>query len=293
MSVVLGILCVCLILYLGHMKRQVNAMNEQLEKRLSQRTTQPISIDLIHQELNSLAGNVNRCLKEEENLRMEGAREERKFRELISNISHDLRTPLTAVSGYLKLLEDSDLDQRQRSQLMIAQKHAKELGELIEHFFEYAYLVTTEPEVNTERLNINKIVTECLAASVPFFEERGLTVSLKAGETYYVAADREMTVRSIQNLIRNALWHSAGEVEVNLWREENVILSFRNPVQNAGEIDTERIFERFYTSDTARSQSAGLGLSITKLLVEQMGGNVMAEIRENKIELRVELPAVL
>lgn len=288
MEIVLGILCVLLILYILYMQKQIKNINMQLEKRISQKTIQPVSLALINRELNILAGNVNRCLKEEENLRLEGERDEKKFREMISNISHDLRTPLTAVKGYLQLLEDSDLDQMQREKLMVARKHAGELGELIEHFFEYAYLVTEEPEICVERLNIRTLVTECLASSVPFFEEKNLTISLEAEEAVYVDADREKTVRIIQNLIRNCLQYAVGEVSVQLFYEEKAVLIFSNSVKDIHKIDPERIFERFYTADPSRNRSTGLGLSITKVLAEQMGGSVSAKVKGEKIEFRVE-----
>lgn len=276
MEIVLGILCVLLILHILYMQKQIKNINMQLEKRISQKTIQPVSLALINRELNILAGNVNRCLKAEENLRLEGERDEKKFREIISNISHDLRTPLTAVKGYLQLLEDSDLDQMQREKLMVARKYAGELGELIEHFFEYAYLVTEEPEICVERLNIRTLVTECLASSVPFFEEKNLTISLEAEEAVYVDADREKTIRIIQNLIRNCLQYAVGEVSVQLFYEEKAVLIFSNSVKDIHKIDPERIFERFYTADPSRNRSTGLGLSITKVLAEQMGGSVSA-----------------
>lgn len=288
MEIVLGILCVLLILYILYMQKQIKNINMQLEKRISQKTIQPVSLALINRELNILAGNVNRCLKAEENLRLEGERDEKKFREMISNISHDLRTPLTAVKGYLQLLEDSDLDQMQREKLMVARKHAGELGELIEHFFEYAYLVTEEPEICVERLNIRTLVTECLASSVPFFEEKNLTISLEAEEAVYVDADREKTIRIIQNLIRNCLQYAVGEVSVQLFYEEKAVLIFSNSVKDIHKIDPERIFERFYTADPSRNRSTGLGLSITKVLAEQMGGSVSAKVKGEKIEFSVE-----
>jgi superfamily II DNA/RNA helicase len=131
-------------------------------------------------------------------------------------------------------------------------------------------------------------VTECLAASVSSFEERGLMVRFEDSPSIFVLADREMTVRIIQNLIRNCVAHSAGDVVVLLSASDNAVVSFKNPVKNAAEIDANRLFDRFYTGDRARSKTTGLGLSIVKLLAGQMGGAVSASLQENELAIQVE-----
>ena len=147
----------------------MRSINRQLGRRIKDHIRQPISLELINGELNQLTDNINKCFKAEEIIRLEGIREEKQFKELIANISHDLRTPLTAIKGYQQLLENSGLTEEQQKKLQIAQKHADELGTLIEHFFEYSYLLNAEPKLNIEKLNITNIVTECIVASITTF----------------------------------------------------------------------------------------------------------------------------
>ena len=290
LTIVFAILCMLLFMYIIFIQRQLHNINLQLTKRLREKTRQPISLELINPKLNILAANINKCLAEEEKLLIEGIKKEKRFKELIANISHDLRTPLTAIKGYQQLMEKGELMDNQRKKLGIAQKHTLELGQLIEHFFEYSYLINAEPELNLVRLNLTNLVTECLAASVPILEENNLAIHIEETEAIFVLADKEMVRRIVQNLIRNCVQHSSGDIEVSLLVMENAVISFRNPVKSCSKIDVEQLFNRFYTGDNARSYSTGLGLSIVKLIVESMGGSVGAKLQDGLLDIQVRLP---
>ncbi|WXB93640.1 HAMP domain-containing sensor histidine kinase [Bacillus sp. FJAT-52991] len=293
MAIAVGVLVIVIILlslYIVFLQLQLRNINRQLDKRLAEHTRQPISLELLNRELNALAININKCLKVEETLRLKGIREEKRFKELIANISHDLRTPLTAIKGYQQLVEKGELSDDQRRKLQVAQKHADELGNLIEHFFEYSYLLNVKSESNIERINVTNLVTECVAASVTIFEENHLKVCMEEAPPVFALIDKEMTIRIIQNLIRNCAIHSDGDVVVRVQSNENAVISFSNPVKDAAEIDVNQLFDRFYTADKARRKATGLGLSIVKLLAAQMGGSTIAELQGNIISIRVELP---
>jgi len=293
LTFIIGILIIIvslLVLYITLIQSQLRSINRQLHKRLTENTRQPVSLELINRELSKVIININKCLKAEETLRLESVREEKRFKELIANISHDLRTPLTAIKGYQQLMAKGELSADQHKKLQIAQKYSGELGRLIEQFFEYSYLANADLKLNLERINLTNLVTECLATSVSSFEQRGIMVQFEETPTIFVLADQGMTVRIVQNLIRNCIAHSAGDVVAALSASENAVISFRNSVENADEIDVERMFDRFYTGDRARSKSTGLGLSIVKLLVEQMGGTVSAGLQQNELSIQVELP---
>ncbi|SED13250.1 Signal transduction histidine kinase [Paenibacillus sp. GP183] len=286
----LVILIILLALYIAFLQWQLRSINRQLDKRLTEHTHQPVSLELVSRELNTLAANINKCLKAEEILRLKGIREEKRFKELIANISHDLRTPLTAIKGYQQLMGNGQLNDDQQKKLHIAQKHADELGRLIEKFFEYTYLLNAEPELHIERINLTNLVAECLAASVPALEDNNLAIQLEETPPIFVHADKEMVTRIIHNLIRNCIQHSNGDIQVSLLTADKAVISFRNPVINASSIDVKRLFDRFYTGDQARSHSTGLGLSIVRILAGQMGGNTGASIQGGFLEIRVELP---
>jgi len=287
---ILSVLVILFGLYIIFLQLQLHDINKLLVKRLTEHTRQPISLALFNKELNTLASNINKCLKEEENLRLEAFREEKHFKEMISNISHDLRTPLTAIKGYQQLMEKGTLSTEQSYKLQIAEKHADELGVLIEHFFEYAYLLNAEPELKLEKINLTNLVTECIAAAIAVFEENNLEVRVIEAPPVFAKVSKEALIRVVQNLIRNCVQHSGSNVEVQVLAEKNAIISFKNLVKNDCEIDIKHIFDRFYTADMARTKTTGLGLSIVRLLAEQMGGSTNALFQDGILDIRVELP---
>ena len=289
---VLAVLLVLLFFYHIWLQRQLRSINRQLAKRLNEKTRQPISVELINRELSQLVVHVNQSLKSEEQLRLDSIREEKRFKELIANLSHDLRTPLTAIKGYQQLLSRGELTAEQKDKLQVAQRHADELGSLIERFFEYSYVLSSDTEPVLTRVQLADLVMECLADTVAAFEDRDLTLRIKEAPQVYVAADQEMTMRIVHNLIRNCIAHAAGEVEVSVIAADpdNAVISFKNKV-NSPDIDVQRLFDRFYTGDTARRKSTGLGLAIVKLLAEQMEGSASAALLEvDTLEIRVTLP---
>ncbi|OPJ58491.1 sensor histidine kinase [Clostridium oryzae] len=283
---------IILLAYIAYVQVQIRCISKQLDKRLKEHTRQPISIELFNSNLNKLAANINKSFKTEEELRLNVIRNEKEFKELIANISHDLRTPLTAIKGYQQLMDKGELSDKQRKNLSIANKHAEELGQLIEHFFEYSYILNMQPKLQMERINLTNLVTECIIASVTIFEDNGISVNFEETPPIFICADREKVTRIIQNLIRNCVQHSGGEIKVKLSVDTKAVISFQNPIKESPHIEADKIFERFYTGDKARSHSTGLGLSIVKLLAEQMGGSAYAELNGEMLDIRVTLPMI-
>lgn len=288
MVVILSAVLVILTGYVILLRKQISKINRQLEKRRNENTRQPISLELIDPGLTSLAGNINRCLKSEERLRGETVRREKEQKEMIADLSHDLRTPLTAVKGYQQLVMRTLTDEGQRKRLSTAQKHADELGKLIEQFFEYSLLSYKGAERNCTRINLGALITECIAEMVPILEEHKLCIRIKETGPVYAKADKEMLTRIIQNLIRNCLAYAESDVTVKVGGTKKAVFSFCNRAKK--QVDTERLFERFYREDRARSRPGGLGLSIVKLLSEQMGGTAQARWKDGWLWICVVLP---
>lgn len=298
-TVILSVLCAALLFWVIHLKWQIHSISRQLEKRLSDGSQNSIYVSLFDRDAVRLTADINRCFSEDENAKRTLEREEKHFRNTIANISHDLRTPLTSIKGYLQLLEATPLSELQQKRVGVINRHVNELGDLIEHFFEYSYLLSNDSELLPERFCLTDEVTECLAAAVPQFEDKGMAVHLEEFAQVNVIADREKTVRMIQNLVRNCIQHSSGDISVSVESVKNTAehtdctrITFSNPVKAPDEIDIGSIFDRFYTSDKSSRKSTGLGLSIVKILAEQMGGRAFAVLHGNIISIGVELPSI-
>ena len=290
--VLLSISVLILFLYIIFILKQLKSINKQLDKRLIENTRQPLNIELFNKTITNLSKNINRCLKLEEKRRLESINDQKQFKELISNISHDLRTPLTSIKGYQQLLEKTPLDKHQVQLLKTAQKSTDELGLLIENFFEYSYLVTAKTEPNFKKININNLIVECVLSYIAIFEEKNLNVNIKETPPVFVLGDKNMLIRIIENLLNNCAKHSLGDIDIKIEFLQNAKITFTNPINQDTNINVDKLFHRFYTSDSTRNKSTGLGLSIVEFLVKQMNGNVGAYLNKTDHTLSIffEIP---
>lgn len=288
LAVVFGIAAIILAAYVFSVQKQLRSINMQLSKRLEENKLQPLSIELMDKNLNSLTMNINRLLKKEEEWKIQRTREEKNFKEMIANISHDLRTPLTAIKGYQQLIRSEELSEKQKEKLTIAEKHTDELSGLIDHFFEYSYALNAERSLKYEKVEVSQLVSECLAGYVSLFENRDLKIKFETDSFAYAYIDKEAGMRIVQNLVKNAAQYSAGDVTIRIYPSNVITLIFSNAVDS--HVDIEHIFNRFYTGDGTRTRRGGLGLSIVRLLAEQMGGQAYADMDENILSVFISFP---
>ncbi|MBG9456431.1 hypothetical protein ABE61_21025 [Lysinibacillus sphaericus] len=288
MWIVAIVVIVALLFYIFYIQRQLRMMNVQLSQRLHEQYTQPISVELLNKEVNELVANINRVLIESQKSRTYIKREEKYYKEMISNISHDFRTPLTAIKGYQQMLLKEPLTEKQLAKLEVAQKHVGRLEQLVETFFEYSYLHSNEDQPKKSRINLSNIVFEEIAGAYAQFEEKGIAVNLPNFEPLIMNSDEEMLLRIVQNLVRNSIMHAQGDVTIKLWlEEEHAYICFQNPIDENIQLNPNQLFDRFYTTDKSRRKNTGLGLSIVKLLAEKLGGRATAKIEDGMIEFLV------
>lgn len=289
--VILSLLTIILFSYIVFLKKQIHRIDELLQRRQRRNSDQMISVELLDSQINHLVEDINIALEHDQKMQMKLMHDEASFKELIADISHDLRTPLTAIQGYLQLLSKTELNQEQQNKLEVARKHVVELGELIAHFYEYSYLVDSKIEAKPEKINFTNLVMDCVAAVYPQLEEKEIKVQLGENQVE-VYADREMTVRIIQNLLRNCITHAKDQMILSYENKKSpegnpqVLFHVQNTVQDASVIDPKRIFDRFYVADQAR-KTTGLGLSIVKILAEQNKGSVTATLNNQMLDIVV------
>ena len=298
--VVLAVLWAATLGYLVVVLRQISAVRRRLEQRAGQEAPSAVTLALVVPQLELLTARVNETVERARQASTRTRAEERRIRSFIADVSHDLRTPLTSVRGYLQLLERTDLDAVQRERLAAAHRQTVELGALVDRLYEYAYLLDVEPRQEIDSLDVGLLVGEVLLGMTGEIEGAGLEVELDPPTGLVLATDREMLTRIVQNLGRNAVQHGRGTlaVEVAAWggAEDGAELRFRNGVAPDAAIDTARLFDRFFTADASRSgRTSGLGLSIVQVLVAGLGGTVSAvhDPVAATLEIRVRIPSAV
>lgn len=303
---VISVLCIVLFLCLVGLKRQLHSLRRQLEYRVGVPIKKPLALEMQDNDLMALTVALNQIFSQDEEFRNLQNRNENAYRELITNISHDLRTPLTVLKGYLQLLERCEIDDTGKNYLSVCFRHTEELERRIRQFFEYSYWMNQEQEPELKMINITNLITDSMTDFIPMFEEKGLTMRLEQDTIFKAIAEEELFRRVMQNLLKNCLQYSVGEVVVSITQDMTVSMMqdaggvnpmkdcapdrriricVQNPIAEDSKLDPDKIFQRFYVEREERNQSTGLGLSIVKLLVEKMQGEVFA-FREGNL-LRV------
>lgn len=251
-----------------------------------------MTVQLGDRVVDDLAEQINLVVADAEAAAASARRDEKVFRSLIADISHDLRTPLTAISGYQQVLAGSQLTAEQQAHLEVARQHTVELAALTEHFFEYAYLLQSDVDLDLTTFDLVACLGACLAGQVDELEDAGLSVDMTGANTLTVTSDEGRVRRVVHNLIRNACQHGTGVLVVDVQeRPGHAVLGFRNGLPPGESPDVERVFERFYTGSRARaSRTSGLGLAIVATLVEQLGGRARAGLEGDHLRITVELP---
>jgi len=292
--VVLAALWLATCAYLVVVLRQIGAVRRQLEQRAGRGSPSAVTLALVVPQLEQLTARVNETVEQARQAATRTRAEERRIRSFIADVSHDLRTPLTSVRGYLQLLERTELDAVQRERLAAAHRQTVELGALVDRLYEYAYLLDVEPRQEIEHVDVGLLVGEVLLGMTSEIEGAGLEVELDPPTGLVLATDREMLTRIVQNLGRNAVQHGRGRLVVEVEESyDGVLLQVTNDVPDGQRIDAERLFDRFYTADRSRSgRTSGLGLSIVRVLTEQLGGEVTARQDEagGAVTISVRLP---
>ena len=277
-AVILAALCAVLGLRLYALEKDIRSCARQLREDEGAR----VRMAAPNRAAEDLLSAVNRLLELREADEAEHRRQEHAIRQQISNISHDLRTPLTFILGYLQLLEGDSLTvEERREYLGIVRGRAKALQSLITSFYDLSRLEGGEYPLSREKVDLYHVLSELVAEFYNDFEQSGfdMTVELAPGLPA-VTADPAGVLRVFTNLIRNALEHGQKRMSILLYRqEETVVSAFSNDAAGLTREDVEHVFDRFFTADKMRTgQSTGLGLAIVKALVGQMGHRVTAAL---------------
>jgi hypothetical protein len=240
--------------------------------------------------MRNLANAINiqlRKLREERHRFVQGDTE---LKNAVTNISHDLRTPLTAICGYLELLEQEDKSETVERYIEIIANRTEVLKQLTEELFRYSVIITTDSH-KKEPVVLNTVLEESIAAFYAALKEKEITPNLHLPERQVCRyLDRSALSRVFSNLLNNAMKYSDGDLDITL--SETGEITFCNMASNLNEVQVGKLFDRFYTVEAAR-KSTGLGLAIARTLVEQMNGTIYATYEKDRLRICILFPDTL
>ena len=269
------------------LRRSLDEIARQLGERLTQDTNSPIFLSTRDAHARRLAAELNIHLKELRRQRQRFQQGDTELKNAITNISHDLRTPLTAIQGYLDLLEREEPPENTRRYLDSIQNRMEAMTRLTEELFRYS-LAADLPELKLEPVDLRRCLEESLVSFYAAMVQRGITPEISMPEGPVVRSlDPSAASRIFGNIISNALKYSGGDFSAALDSRGTVV--FSNSAHGLDPVSAGKLFDRFYTVETGRG-STGLGLSIARLLTERLGGSIQAEYREERLYLTVSFP---
>lgn len=280
--------CLFLLAYLLLLRHSIREVAEELEEKLQTDTNTLIAISAGDRTVRALAAQINRQLGA---LRRERLRLQTGNRELttaVTNISHDLRTPLTAICGYLDLLEQEPQSGESLRYLAILRERTDAMRSLTEEMFRYSVITASSEEPELEPVCLNDILEQSLAGFYGALSARGITPELRMPEKAVVRQLNGAALRRVfDNILSNAVKYSDGDLAV--WLQQDGTVTFSNSASSLDPTQVGRMFERFYTVETARN-ATGLGLSIARLLVERMNGTITADCKNGRLDIRAAFP---
>ncbi len=282
---ILVVIIIMLSIKIYLMEKSVREIMEAFADRLKTDTNILIDISSRDKNMRELADRINtelRLLRKERRCYQQGDQE---LKDSVTNISHDLRTPLTAICGYLNLLKHEEKSAAVDEYLAQVQNRVDVMISLTEEMFRYS-IAASSYELKRERINVVSVLGESLLSFYGMMQEKGIQpVIAMPEEPVWRMLDVSALNRIFSNIISNALKHSDGDLFVDM--KENGTITFSNTAQTLNLVIVGRLFERFYTVGT-NYYSTGLGLSIAKLLTERMGGQISAEYKGEMLYITVQ-----
>ncbi|WP_028509630.1 HAMP domain-containing sensor histidine kinase [Ruminococcus sp. NK3A76] len=282
LTAVIALLCVKIYL----LKRSAREISKGFKEKLGSDTNALIGISSADRDMQKLTLSINEQLGE---IRMRQIRFEQGDNELktaITNISHDIRTPLTAINGYLRLLEKEDMSEDAAEYVRIIAERTDAMKALADELFEYSVIVSKKEDSEAEEVHINRLLEESITAMYAALTEKGITPEIDITKEKVVRfTDKQAIERIFTNILSNVIKYSEGDLSVIM--DSSGRISFSNRA-SLTETEVEKLFDRFYTVTDARA-STGLGLSIAKTLAARAGAKLSAELDNGRLTITLSV----
>ena len=289
------VLALALLFYIYFLKRQLLQLKQEI-KILPIRASfgSRLSLDFREKTLLDLVDELNQMIDAFEDKNRQAKQMEENVKLSIAGLSHDLRTPLTSINGYVQLLSATTDETKRLYYLSIIEQSVNRLIEMTEHFYDLARIETNQKEMTLASISLSSLVEETFLSFYEQFEEKKIELHFPEKTTdRKIIADKLMLTRVIQNIIQNILRYSQSKAFISYEFEMNsLVLTVKNDIKRDSKVAIEKVFTRFYTENSSRTntEASGLGLYLSKMLVEKMNGKMAANIKDNWFILKIQLP---
>ena len=281
-----ALLLAAAIIKIIQLKKAAREISAAFADRLQTDTNTQIDISSRDKDMCRLASAINTQLRilRQEHLRYHQGDTE--LKNAVTNISHDLRTPLTAICGYLDMMQKTEISEQQSRYLGIIKERTELMKQLTEELFRYSVIVSDNEKTETETLLINQVLEDSIMGYYAVLTEKGIYPDVNITDKQITAElNKEYLSRIFSNLLNNAVKYSDGDLDIIL--SDTGEITFSNTAKGLSAVDAEQLFDRFYTVEAAH-HSTGLGLSIARTLVRRMGGTITAEYADSRLKIKIK-----
>lgn len=277
------IVCLYLSIKLIILNKTIKEIENKLPFLLNNNTNQLITISSNNKNLKKLVNNLNKDLKYLRKLKLEYINGNQNLVNVITNMTHDIRTPLTAIRGYLDLIETNNLNKKQKEYIKYINAKVNDLTILTEELFDYSKI--SNNSLDKENVCLNDELENIIASFYDLFKEKGINPSITITNKKIIRYINKLSFnRIIDNIIMNALKYSDEYINIKL--DDNGIITFKNKTTILDRTSVAKIFDRFFTVENA-NKSSGIGLSIARKLVELNNGKITAKLNNNELVITI------
>lgn len=288
--VILIMVIFILLAYLFFTKKELRRISEEIEIVRSRNSNNLVHNEYRTREISLLTNKINSLITEIKKVEQEYGNKDKALMKMITNISHDLRTPLTSAIGYINIIQTSNLSKEEEQlELKTIEERLKKLESLINSFFEFSKILSSNETLTFEKINLNMVIENCIASHYEDFEKEDRKIILKTySNKIDINSNKKLLTRIFDNLIENSYKHSTSDLEIDIKKKDKIKITFSNNLLY-NDLDIEKMFNEFYTVDISRTKgNTGLGLAIAKDFTEQLKGNIYAKKRKDKLTIVLE-----
>ncbi|WP_133015942.1 sensor histidine kinase [Clostridium cuniculi] len=291
MAVICGLIAIIIVLIsiiIGY-KREFRRINKEISNNLDEYVN--IKTKSVDKDVENLVQNINLIFDSKQKVVAEKKKKEDELRASISNMSHDLRTPLTSIIGYLQMIKSEKSSEADKKEYIdIVEKRTKSLQKLISSFYDLSRIEGNEYNFNYKKVNLSNVLCENVAVFYNDFINNNIEPVIEIEEGIKeIISDEGAITRIFSNLIGNMIKHGENYVKISLKQENDIIITeFTNKATGLTQENVDKLFNRFYTVDNSRSdRNTGLGLYITKVLVEKLGYDITAKLENENLKIKI------